>query len=97
QYTSWVFGQRLRTAGLLGSMGRVASSVDNTMMESFWSTMQRELLDTRSWDSRDQLASAIFEWIEAWYNPHRRHSGIGYSSPVDYEHAYHRRVTSQVA
>ncbi|MDV7199607.1 IS3 family transposase, partial [Rhodococcus kroppenstedtii] len=44
-----------------------------------------------------QLASAIFEWIEAWYNPHRRHSGIGYSSPVDYEHAYHRRVTSQVA
>ncbi|WP_082895272.1 integrase core domain-containing protein [Rhodococcoides kroppenstedtii] len=86
QYTSWVFGQRLRTAGLLGSMGRVASSVDNTMMESFWSTMQRELLDTRSWDSRDQLASAIFEWIEAWYNPHRRHSGIGYSSPVEYEH-----------
>ena len=78
-------------------MGRVASSVDNTMMESFWSTMQRELLDTRSWDSRDQLASAIFEWIEAWYNPHRRHSGIGYSSPVDYEHAYHRRVTSDVA
>ncbi|MBY6364842.1 IS3 family transposase, partial [Rhodococcus corynebacterioides] len=56
-----------------------------------------ELLDTRSWDTRDQLASAIFEWIEAWYNPHRRHSGIGYSSPVDYEHAYHRRVTSQVA
>ncbi|WP_170851447.1 integrase core domain-containing protein [Rhodococcoides kroppenstedtii] len=86
QYTSWVFGQRLRTAGLLGSMGRVASSVDNTMMESFWSTMQRELLDTRSWDTRDQLASAIFEWIEAWYNPHRRHSGIGYSSPVEYEH-----------
>ncbi|WP_072681526.1 IS3 family transposase [Rhodococcoides corynebacterioides] len=97
QYTSWVFGQRLRTAGLLGSMGRVASSVDNTMMESFWSTMQRELLDTRSWDTRDQLASAIFEWIEAWYNPHRRHSGIGYSSPVDYEHTYHRRVTSDVA
>ena len=48
QYTSWVFGHRLREAGLLGSMGRVASSVDNTMMESFWSTMQRELLDTRT-------------------------------------------------
>ena len=46
QYTSWVFGHRLREAGLLGSMGRVASSVDNTMIESFWSTMQRELLDT---------------------------------------------------
>ena len=47
QYTSWVFGHPLRAAGLLGSMGRVASSVDNTMMESFWSTVQRELPDTQ--------------------------------------------------
>ena len=86
QYTSWVFGHRLRSAGLLGSMGRVASSVDNTMMESFWSTMQRELLDTRTWDTTEQLASAIFEWIEAWYNPHRRHSSTTscdhYCTPV---------------
>ena len=50
QYTSWVFGHRLRDAGLLGSMGRVASSVDDSMIESFWSTVQRELLDTRSRD-----------------------------------------------
>ncbi|MGB9378660.1 MAG: hypothetical protein WCB04_14235, partial [Mycobacteriales bacterium] len=62
QYTSWVFGHRLREAGLLGSMGRVASSVDNTLIESFWSTMQRELLDTRDWDSPERLSSAIFEW-----------------------------------
>jgi len=48
QYMSWVFGHRLRQAGLLGSMGRVASSVDNTMIESFWATMQRELPDTRA-------------------------------------------------
>jgi transposase InsO family protein len=61
QYTSWVFGHRLRTAGLLGSMGRVASSVDNSMIESFWSTLQRELLDTRRWDNSQQLGSAIFE------------------------------------
>jgi transposase InsO family protein len=85
QYTSWIFGHRLRTAGLLGSMGRVASSVDNTMMESFWSTMQRELLDRRTWASREELASAIFEWIEGFYNPHRRHSGLGYRSPNDFE------------
>ena len=85
QYTSWVFGHRLRTAGLLGSMGRVASSVDNTMMESFWSTMQRELLDTRRWTSQEQLASAIFEWIEAWYNPRRRHTSLGMLSPVEFE------------
>lgn len=55
-YTSWAFGHRLRAAGLLGSMGRVASSVDNTMVESFWSTMQRELLDTRTWESTEQLS-----------------------------------------
>ena len=61
QYTSWIFGHRLRCAGLLGSMGRVASSVDNGLMESFWSTMQRELLDRRTWSSRAQLGSAIFD------------------------------------
>jgi transposase InsO family protein len=84
-YTSWVFGHRLRQAGLLGSMGRVASSVDNSMIESFWSTMQRELLDTRRWTTKAELASAIFEWIEAWYNPRRRHTSLGMLSPVDYE------------
>jgi transposase InsO family protein len=52
-YTSWIFDHRLREAGLLGSMGRVASSVDNTMMESFRSTMQRELLDRQQWATRD--------------------------------------------
>src|SRR6186713_2720717 len=79
------FGHRLRQAGLLGSMGRVASSVDNALIESFWSTMQRELLDTRIWDSPERLGSAIFEWIEAWYNPHRWHTAIGMLSPVQYE------------
>ena len=85
QYTSWVFGHRLRKAGLLGSMGRVASSVDNSMIESFWSTMQRELLDTRQWDDPEQLGSAIFEWVEAWYNPRRRHSSLGMLSPHEFE------------
>ncbi len=84
-YTSWIFGHRLREAGLLGSMGRVASSVDNTMMESFWSTMQRELLDRQIWETRAQLASAIFEWIEAFYNPVRRHTSIGDLSPIEFE------------
>ncbi len=88
QYTSWVFGQRLRSAGLLGSMGRVASSVDNGMIESFWSTMQRELLDRRTWATRNDLATAIFEWIEAFYNPVRRHSALGYLSPTEYEQQY---------
>jgi putative transposase len=70
-------------AGLLASMGLVASSVDNTMMESFWSTMQRELLDRRRWTTK--AGSAIFEWIEAFYNPIRRHTGIGGHSPATLE------------
>ena len=88
QYTSWAFGHRLRAAGLLGSMGRVGSAYDNAMMESFFSTLQRELLDRRQWQTRKELAQAIFEWIEAWYNPRRRHTSIGDLSPVDYERLY---------
>ena len=72
-------------------MGRVASSVDNTMMESFWSTMQRELLDRRRWKTRAELASAIFEWIEAFYNPVRRHTSIGDLSPDRVRSTSHRR------
>ncbi|MCW2760066.1 MAG: Integrase catalytic region [Marmoricola sp.] len=85
QYTSWVFGHRLRAAGLLGSMGRVASSVHNTMMESFWSTLQRELLETQPWSIQEELASSIFEWIEAWYNPPRRHTSLGMRAPHEFE------------
>jgi putative transposase len=90
QYTSWAFGQRIRAAGLLGSMGSVGDCYDNAMMESFWGTMQMELLDSRTWEDRDQLANAIFEWIECWYNPKRRHSSVGMHSPVTFE-ALHTR------
>ena len=75
-------------------MGRVASSVDNTMIESFWSTMQRELLDTRTWDTREQLSSAIFEWIEAWYNPRRRHTALHMLAPHQYETLHTATVTA---
>jgi len=85
QYTSWAFGQRLRAAGLLASMGTVGDCYDNSMMESFWGTLQLELLDTEQWKARDELANAIFEWIECWYNPKRRHSRIGMHSPVTFE------------
>lgn len=85
QYTSWAFGQRLRTAGLLASMGTVGDCYDNAMMESFWGTLQLELLDQKHWKTRNELADAIFEWIECWYNPKRRHSSIGMHSPVTFE------------
>jgi putative transposase len=85
QYTSWAFGQRLRKAELLGSMGSVGDCYDNAMMESFWGTLQLEVLDRKSWSTRDELANAIFEWIECWYNSKRRHSSIGMHSPIDFE------------
>jgi putative transposase len=85
QYTSWAFGQRIRAAGLLGSMGSIGDAYDNALAESFFHTLQLELLDEHHWRTRRQLASAIFEWIETWYNASRRHSSIQMLSPIDYE------------
>ena len=67
------------------SMGTVGDCYDNSMMESFWGTMQLELLDSRTWNTRAELANAIFEWIECWYNPKRRHSRVGMFSPAEFE------------
>ena len=66
-------------------MGKVASAYDNALMESFFGSLQIELLDRRTWTTRANVARAIFEWIEAWYNPRRRHSALDYLSPIDYE------------
>jgi putative transposase len=85
QFTSWDFGQRLRKAGLLASMGSVGDCYDNSLMESFWGTLQLEVLDRRKWKTRDELATAVFRWIECWYNPKRRHSSIGMLSPIEFE------------
>jgi len=87
-YTSWAFGRRLRGNGLLGSMGSIGDCFDNSVAESFFGTLQLELLDEHRWETRRQLAQAIFEWIEAWYNPRRRHSYCQMLSPVDYEAAH---------
>jgi putative transposase len=93
QYTAWAFGKRIRDAGILGSMGTIGDCYDNAMMESFWHTMQLELLDHRKWEDREQLGNAIFEWIECWYNPYRRHSSLGMLSPAEYERRYHQGTT----
>lgn len=85
QYTSWAFGRRLRAAGLLGSMGSIGDAYDNALCESFFGTLQLELLDEHHWATRRELAQAIFEWIETWYNAARRHSSIHMLSPIDYE------------
>jgi putative transposase len=85
QYTSLAFGRALRAAGVAGSMGSVGDCFDNAMAESFFATLQTELLDRHYWSTRQQLRLAIFDFIEAFYNPSRRHSSIGYLSPADYE------------
>jgi putative transposase len=97
QYTSWAFGCRLRAAGLLGSMGAVGDCFDNSVAESFFGTLQVELLDQARWATRRELALAVFEWIEAWYNPRRRHSYCSMLSPADYEAAHRARRLEHAA
>ncbi len=85
QYTSWTFGQRVRAAGLAQSLGTVGDAFDNAMVESFWGRMQTELLDRKKWSTRVELSTAMFDWIEAFYNRRRRHSALGMISPVEFE------------
>lgn len=85
QYTSWTFGNRLRQAGPLGSLGRDASSVDSRFDEELLVEHAARPPDRRTWSSREELASATFEGIEGFYNPVRRHSGLGYPSLNDFE------------
>ncbi|MCH6172499.1 IS3 family transposase [Pseudonocardia alaniniphila] len=88
QYTSWAFTTQLAAAGLHASMGTVGDCYDNALAESFFATLQTELLDRRPWHHRRHLEQAIFEWIETWYNPRRRHSALDYHSPNDYEQTH---------
>lgn len=90
QYTSYAFGKRCREAGVMPSMGSVGDAYDNAMAESFFATLERELLNRRRFRSQAEAKMAVFEWIEGWYNPHRRHSSLGYRSPVNFERAHQR-------
>jgi putative transposase len=90
QYTSYAFGKRCQEAGIMPSMGSVGDAYDNAMAESFFATLEREVLNRRRFRSQAEARMAIFEWIEGWYNPRRRHSGLGYRSPVNYERTHHQ-------
>ena len=85
QYTSIAFGARCKEAGIRPSMGSVGDCFDNAMCESFFATLECELLDRSRFETQAEAKMAIFDFIEGWYNPHRRHSSIGYLSPVNYE------------
>src|SRR5215207_6646368 len=85
QYTSWAFTQLAKDAGLLPSMGTIGDAYDNAVIESFWARMQTELLDRRRWKTRVELANAIFEYLEIFHNRQRRHSALGWRTPVEFE------------
>lgn len=85
QYTALVFGQRCRQAGIEVSMGRRGCALDNAVAESFFASLKKELIRRRSWPTRRDAQSAIFSWIEGWYNRRRLHSALNYHSPADYE------------
>lgn len=85
QYTSYAFGKRCREAGIVPSMGSVGDAYDNAMAESFFATLEREVLNRRRFRSQAEAKIAVFRWLEGWYNLHRRHSSLGYLSPINYE------------
>ena len=85
QYTSYAFGKRCREAGVVPSTGSTGDAYDNAMAESFFATLEREVINRRRFKSQAEARMAIFQWLEGWYNLHRRHSALGYLSPLNYE------------
>lgn len=88
QYTSIAFGLRCKEANVRPSMGSVGDAYDNAMCESFFATLEWELLDRRRFKNQVEARMAVFEFIEGWYNPRRRHQSLDYASPMKYEERY---------
>ena len=88
QYTSIAFGRRCQEAGIRPSLGSVGDCFDNALCESFFASLECELLDRCCFHTHDEARSAVFEYIEGWYNPHRLHSALEYQSPINYERSY---------
>jgi transposase InsO family protein len=93
QYTSLAFGKRCKEAGVRPSMGSVGDAYDNAMCESFFATLECELLDRRRFASQAAARIACFSFIEGFYNPVRLHSALGYRSPIAYETEGHMATT----
>lgn len=85
QYTSLVFGERCREAGIDLSMGAKGSALDNAVAESFVASLKKELINRRSWPQRQELSTAVFDYIETFFNRERLHSALGYRSPEAFE------------
>ena len=87
QYVSLAFGQAARDAGISRSMGSKGDCFDNAVAESFFATLKKELVHRRSWPTRHELTSEVFEYIEAFYNRVRRHSTLGMLAPLEFENS----------
>lgn len=85
QYASDAFSRRLRLAGVIASMSRKGNCYDNAHVESFFHSLKTELVYRREFKTREEAKRAIFDWIETWYNRERRHSALGYMTPIEYE------------
>jgi putative transposase len=85
QFTSLAFGSRLQALGIRASMGSVGDCDDHALIESFFATLECELVDRRHWRTREEARLEVFWWLEAVYNRRRRHSSLGYLSPMEYE------------
>lgn len=88
QFTTWAFTNKIREAGLRPSFGSVGDGLDNAMMESFWCSIQIELLDRKRWTTRVELVNAMFEYIVVFRNRKRRHSWLAYRTPIEVEVTY---------
>ena len=88
EYTAVAFGTRCTKLGVRPSMGSVGDCFDNAMAESFFASLECEVLDRNTFRTRSDARSAIFAWIEGWYNRERRHSALGYLSPQEFEQRF---------
>jgi len=97
QYTAVLFGKRCERAGIEISMGSVGDCYDNAVCETFHASIKKERIYRRSWPTRAEARTAVFEYIEGWYNPRRRHSTLGYLSPAEYERDHAQLATDRVS
>ena len=93
QFTSWAFTQRLYELGIVPSMGTVGDCYDNAPMESFWGTMQIELLNRQRWRTVIELSIAMANFIDPFYNSERRHSSLNYLTPNEFEALHSIQLT----
>jgi transposase InsO family protein len=97
QFTSWAFTENARRLGLVGSMGTVGDCYDNAPMESFWGSMQIELLDRQRWRTNLELALAMADYIDHFYNSARRHSALGYLTPNEFEDLHSTHIQAALS